>query len=250
MNPNSSHLPALFLGVLAIGAFAGRGAALAEDGMPARTDHSVRLADERTMVVSGCVASRLASRRGGAPSAALCSANASNGSDTDVTQAADWIVGHNIDVGNMSFGGGYIDVLQYKDRYFDFHSRVDADSYVASAGSGDSCVDGFGIAWSYISVGSFADSDDSLGRGDRMCGSCEGRNPWTDARTSFGAPLTAAALAVSMALDSTARVSLEAALALTMPTAWHHIERASRLSSRDGRCTGSAGRLGNRDDPS
>jgi hypothetical protein len=56
---------------------------------------------------SGCVASRLSSRRGAAQDVSLFSANAFSYSDSNVTAAADWIISRNIDVTNMSFGGNY-----------------------------------------------------------------------------------------------------------------------------------------------
>ena len=217
--------------------------------------------DDHVHGTAGCIASQLSTRRGGAPNVSLFSANATTYSDTHVTQAADWIATRNIDVTNMSFGGGYGGVLQYKDRYFDFQSRVYADSFVASAGNSGSFVGSPGTAWNCVTLGAFDDLNSSSWTGDVMSSFSDWQNPTTGCEkpnlaavgervdtlgmapdwlrngysgTSFSAPFTSAALAVCMALNSSPRVSPEAAMALIMATAWHNIEGASRLSSRDG----------------
>lgn len=217
--------------------------------------------DDHIHGTSGCVASLLSSRRGGAPAVSLFSANASSYSDTNVTRAADWIITRNIDITNMSFGGGYGGVLQYKDRYFDFQARTYADSYVAAAGNSGSFVGSPGTAWNCVTLGAFDDLNTSSWTGDVMSSFSDWQNPTTGCEkpnlaavgdrvdtlgmapdwlrsgysgTSFSAPFTSAALAVCMALNSNPRVSPEAAMAMIMATAWHNIEGASRLSSFDG----------------
>jgi hypothetical protein len=217
--------------------------------------------DDHIHGTSGCIASQLSTRRGGAPNVSLFSANATTYSDTNVAQAADWIATRNIDVTNMSFGGGYSGVLQFKDRYFDFQSRTYADSYVASAGNSASFVGSPGTAWNCVTLGAFDDFNTSSWTGDAMSSFSDWQNPTTGCEkpnlaavgdrvdtlgmapdwlrsgysgTSFSAPFTSAALAVSMALNTNPRVSPEAAMAMIMATAWHNIEGATRLSSRDG----------------
>jgi len=217
--------------------------------------------DDHIHGTSGCIASQLSTRRGGAPAVSLFSANAFSYSDTNITRAADWIATRNIDVTNMSYGGGYGGVLQYKDRYFDYQSRIYADSYVASAGNSASFVGSPGTAWNCVTLGAFDDFNTSSWTGDVMSSFSDWQNPNTGCEkpnlaavgdrvdtlgmapdwlrngysgTSFSAPFTSAALAVCMALNSNPRVSPEAAMALIMATAWHNIEGASRLSSRDG----------------
>jgi hypothetical protein len=161
----------------------------------------------------------------------------------------------------MSFGGGYGGVLQFKDRFFDFKSRTYSDSYVASAGNSGGFVGSPGTAWNCVTLGAFDDLNTSSWTGDVMSGFSDWQNPNTGCEkpnlaavgarvdtlgmapdwlrsgysgTSFSAPFTSAALAVCMALNSTPRVSPEAAMAMIMATAWHNIEGATRLSSRDG----------------
>jgi hypothetical protein len=217
--------------------------------------------DDHIHGTSGCIASLLSTRRGGAQNVTLFSANATTYSDTHVTQAADWIATRNIDVTNMSYGGNYGGVLQYKDRYFDYQSRIYADSFVASAGNSAGFVGSPGTAWNCVTLGAFDDFNTSSWAGDAMSSFSDWQNPSTGCEkpnlaavgdrvdtlgmapdwlrsgysgTSFSAPFTSAALAVCMALNSTPRVSPEAAMALIMATAWHNIEGASRLSSRDG----------------
>ncbi|MEZ6015981.1 MAG: S8 family serine peptidase [Planctomycetota bacterium] len=217
--------------------------------------------DDHVHGTSGCIASQLASRRGGAPSVQLYSANASSYSDLNITRAADWIVTRNIDVTNMSFGGGYSGVLQYKDRYFDFQSRVYSDSYVASAGNNGNFVGSPGTAWNCVTAGSFRDNNNTSWTGDAISAFSDWQNPTTGCEkpnlaavgegvdtigmapdwlrsnysgTSFSAPFTSAALAVCMGLNSNPRVAPEAAMAMIMATAWHNIEGATRLSARDG----------------
>jgi hypothetical protein len=210
---------------------------------------------------SGCVASRLGSRRGAAPNVSLFSAKAFSYSDSNVTSAADWIISRNIDVTNMSFGGNYAGVLQYKDRMFDFQSRYYTDSYVASAGNSGNFVGSPGTAWNCVTVGAFNDGNTSSWGNDVMAGFSDWQNPITGCEkpnlaavgvsldtlgqgptwitngyngTSFSAPFVTGNLAIAMSRDVDAIVSPEAAMAAMIDTSWNNIEGASRLSSRDG----------------
>lgn len=217
--------------------------------------------DDHVHGTAGCLASRLASRRGHAPDVTLFSANAASYSDTNITQAADWIIGRNISVTNMSYGGNNNGNLQYKDRYFDYQSRTFQDSYVASAGNGGSWVGSPGSAWNCVTVGNFDDRNTTSWTTDSMAASSDWRNPLTGCEkpnlsatgqridtigmapdwlrnnysgTSFSAPFTAGSIAVTISRDSTANFSPEAAMAASMASAWNNIEGASRLSDLDG----------------
>ena len=232
--------------------------------------------DDHVHGTAGCLASRLASRRGHAPDVTLFSANAASYSDTNITQAADWIIGQNISVTNMSYGGANNGNLQYKDRYFDYQSRTFQDSYVASAGNGGNFVGSPGTAWNCVTVGSFSDQNTTGWTGDAMSGFSDFRNPTTGcvkpnvaatgervdtigmapdwlrnnySGTSFSSPFTAGSVAVTISRDGTANYSPEAAMAATMATAWHNLEGATRLSDRDGAGgihQRAAARMGNR----
>ena len=217
--------------------------------------------DDHVHGTSGCIASRLASRRGHAPNVTLFSANAASYSDTNITQAADWIIGRNIAVTNMSFGGSSNGALQYKDRYFDYQSRRYQDSYVASAGNGGNFVGSPGTAWNCVTVGAFNDQNSTNWSGDSISSFSDFRDPNTGCEkpnlaatgqgvdtigqgpdwlrngysgTSFSSPFTAGSIAVTISRDGSANASPEAAMAAAMASAWHNIEGATRLSERDG----------------
>ncbi|MAG30477.1 MAG: hypothetical protein CL908_06225 [Deltaproteobacteria bacterium] len=225
--------------------------------------------DNHVQGTAGCIASSHATRPGAAPDVALYSANAASYSDADITAAADWIVTQNIDATNMSYGGNYAGVEQYKDRYFDYQSRNYQDSYIASAGNDGlgSSVGSPGTSWNCVTAGgldnqSTNDWDDdtmyniSAGNGSSTAdpnNGCEKPNLVGSAvdvdtlgnsaggwitngynGTSFAAPFVTANLANAMVVDSSAKTSPEAASALMMATAWHNIEGASRLSEQDG----------------
>ncbi len=217
--------------------------------------------DDHVQGTSGCIASQLATRLGTAPEVNLYSANATSYGDADITAAADWCVSNDRDIVNMSFGGGYSGVLQYKDRYFDYVSRTYLDSFVASAGNDGSYVGSPATAWNVIAVGAFNDNDTTSWTGDAMCSFSDYLNPasnvekpnlaavgqgvdtlgwgapWTYdnyAGTSFSAPFTSGGLAIAMSRDSTAILYPTAAMAAMMATAWHNIEGSARISSLDG----------------
>ena len=126
--------------------------------------------DDHVHGTSGCVASRKPDRLGAAPDVELYSANAASYGDADVTAAADWIVTTNVDVTNMSFGGGYAGAEQFLDRYFDYQVRTYSDSYVASAGNDGlgTPVHSPGTARNVLTVGSFDNNDDGDWVGDAM----------------------------------------------------------------------------------
>lgn len=210
---------------------------------------------------SGCVASRLSTRRGASPDVNLYSANASSYGDAAVTAAGDWCAANDRDVTNMSFGGNYGGALQYLDRYFDYKSRFYLDSFVASAGNDGTSVGSPGTAWNVITAGSFNDFDTSSWTGDAMSSFSSWQNPASGCEkpnlaavgelvdtlgqgpgwltndysgTSFSAPFVSGNLAIAMGRDVSAILSPEAAMAMMMATAWHNVEGATRLSSVDG----------------
>jgi hypothetical protein len=216
--------------------------------------------------VTGCVGSRHPDRLGSAPDAEIWAAQLLSLGDVDITAAADWLAAQSTDVSNMSYYVADDTVIHYQDRYFDYLSRYMQDSYVTAAGNfgnASTNVPTPSKGWNVLTVGNHTDGGDGNWTGDVMNTSSSFTNPTTGVEkpnlaangtnistldlasngsltassvtgTSYASPHCAGNLCNAMVVNPFIQACPEAAMALMMCTAWHNIEGAATISTKDG----------------
>lgn len=216
-----------------------------------------------TTGVASCVKSTHPTHRGIAPGAQIYSANGA-GNLSNSAAAINWAVGRGCRILNLSYGaknpGPTVTAF---DRYLDSVVRSSALTIAIACGNSGNAA-GYagdpGAGYNAIAVGNFTDQGNAAWLAEGMASSSSWRNPTTGVETpqvaapgvnirmlscdgginyqasgtSFSSPIVAGVAALMMSEKPVLGSCPEAVRAILMATAWHNIEGASELSSKDG----------------
>lgn len=210
--------------------------------------------------VASCIKSTHPLHQGIAPDAILYSANGA-GNLSSSSEAINWAIGRGCRILNLSYGaatpGATVSAF---DRYLDSVVRNAACTITIACGNSGDYAGDPGAGYNAIAVGNFNDRGASAWSGEFMSATSSWRNPttgvetpqvaapgsvitmldcaggagYTRSGTSFSAPIVAGCAALMMNDQPVLGMWPEAVRAILMATAWHNIEGASTLSSRDG----------------
>lgn len=235
------------------------------------TRNSALGVSSHTTGVGSCVASTHPTYKGVAPGATLISANGADftANTTNVTtqmpgsvSAVSWSVTNGAHIMNLSYGAGSPgSTVSSFDKYLDYIARNSAKTIVVAAGNSGAFAGDPGAGYNQVAVGAFNDAGSTAWSGESMASFSSWQNPstgvetpqvagpgvsvsmltcaspwtgYTASGTSFSSPITAGAAALVVAKSAALGSWPEAVRAILMATAWHNIEGAARLSSRDG----------------
>ena len=228
-------------------------------------------ASVHTTGVASCIASRDSRGFGVAPNATILSANGADffaGSTSVSAQmpgsvaAITWALNNNADILNLSYGAGTpTATISAFDRYLDYVARNLATTIVIACGNSGGFAGDPGAGYNQIAVGAFDDRGVSTWGNEVMGGFSSFMNPssgletpqvvapgvligmqtcavggfgYLSSGTSFSSPLVAGEAALIVSRQPALKSWPEAVRAIVMATAWHNIEGATALSSRDG----------------
>lgn len=218
------------------------------------------LTDAHVTGVASCIKSTHPLHRGIAPDARIYSANGAGGL-ADSSQAINWAIGRGCSILNLSYGAAVPGAtVSAFDRYLDSVVRNTGRTITIACGNSGQYAGDPGAGYNAIAVGNFNDRGSSSWWGEFMSPSSSWRNPttgvetpqvaapgsaitmldcfggagYTTSGTSFSAPIVAGCAALMVSDQPVLGMWPEAVRAILMATAWHNIEGASTLSSRDG----------------
>lgn len=206
-----------------------------------------------------------------APNVQIVSANAADftSNTTNVTTqmpgsvaAVSWAVGQGAQIMNLSYGAGAPgSTVSSFDKYLDYVARNNAKTIAIACGNSGAFAGDPGAGFNTLAVGAFHDNNSSLWSGETMGAFSSWQNPSTGLETpqvaapgvsldmgtctngysgygasgtSFSSPITAGIAALCVSKNASLGSWPEAIRAIVMATAWHNIEGATRLSSKDG----------------
>jgi len=235
------------------------------------TKNAAGAVGSHTTGVGSCVASTHPTYKGVAPGAALISANGADfvSSTTNVTtqmpgsvSAVSWSVTNGAHVLNLSYGAGVPgSTVSSFDKYLDYIARNNGRTIVPASGNSGGFAGDPGAGYNELTAGAFNDAGSSAWSGETMASFSSWQNPstgletpsvaapgvgitmltcsspWTGYTangTSFSAPITAGTAALVVSKQPALGSNQEPVRAIVMATAWHNIEGAAALSSRDG----------------
>jgi hypothetical protein len=222
-----------------------------------------------TTGVASCVASSHAVHRGIAQGARIYAANGASMSPGSTftsgfqssVDAITWAIGRGCQVMNLSYGAGApTATVTGFDKYLDYVARVNARVVAIACGNSGAYAGDPGAGFNQVAVGNFDDQNDYNWTGETMASSSSWQNPSTGVETpqlaapgtglsmldcsngtsyfasgtSFSSPIVAGIAALVIDRQVALGSWPEAVRAILMASAWHNIEGASRLSSKDG----------------
>lgn len=222
-----------------------------------------------TTGVASCVASTHPVHRGIAQGAKLYSANGATfaaGSTytsgfAGSVDAINWAIGKGCQVMNLSYGAGApTSTVTGFDKYLDYVARTNAKVLAIACGNSYAYAGDPGAGYNQLAVGNFDDQNDANWIGEPMAASSSWQNPSTGVETpqlaapgtglsmldcsggttyfasgtSFSSPIAAGAAALVIDRQPALGGWPEPVRAILMATAWHNIEGATKLSSKDG----------------
>lgn len=224
-----------------------------------------------TTGVGSCVASTHPTYKGIAPGATLISANGADfvSNSTNVTTqmpasvaAVSWSVTQGAHIMNLSYGSGAPNAtVDSFDKYLDYIARNNGKSMAIACGNSGNYAGDPGAGYNQLSAGAFDDKGSSAWSGETMGTFSSWKNPntgleapqmaapgvnitmltcaspwtgYTASGTSFSSPITAGAAALVVSKQPSLGSEPEPIRAILMASAWHNIEGAANLSSKDG----------------
>jgi hypothetical protein len=222
-----------------------------------------------TTGVAGCVASTNPLHRGIAQGAKIYAANGATFTAGSMftsgfagsVDAINWAIGKGCQIMNLSYGAGApTDVVTGFDKYLDYVARTNARTLAIACGNSGAYAGDPGAGYNQLAVGNFDDQNDTNWVGEPMAASSSWQNPSTGVETpqlaapgtgismpdcsggtgyfasgtSFSSPIAAGAAALVIDRQPALGGWPEPVRAILMASAWHNIEGAAKLSSKDG----------------
>jgi hypothetical protein len=222
-----------------------------------------------TTGVASCVASSHPTHKGIAKGAKIYAANGATMVPGSVDSlgfggsvaAIDWAIAKGCQIMNLSYGAAApTATVTAFDKYLDYVARTNAKVLAIACGNSGAYAGDPGAGYNQIAVGNFTDQNDYDWTGETMAASSSWQNPSTGVETpqlaapgtsltmldcasgttyaasgtSFSSPIAAGAAGLVIDRQPALATWPEAVRAILMATAWHNIEGATKLSSKDG----------------